>query len=276
MDRKIFSIVVFGVVFVMAMHASSAHAELKINPYPMGEKPAVEGSELVYSVQQAAKSKQLVFEVPQPGDPYFDPPSQETLAPVVAETVVEPKAVPVAENNDLEPIDALEMMESAEIEPAAAPVLSEPEEELVLRMSDSYDDMVVAEPPRKEVPQEKPSEAVLQSAPEKVVWYSERAPRKTPVPDADHVVASMTRWEAQEGADIQRLLERWAADSQVELIWDNPSDYEVLEGFEIDGTFENAVQALLDQYKDNRDRPMATLHIDPETRAKTLIIRSLS
>ncbi len=42
----------------------------------------------------------------------------------------------------------------------------------------------------------------------------------------------------------------------------------------VSGSYEEAVQTLLDQYMDDSRRPVGQLNIDPETGARTLLMNS--
>ena len=244
--------ILFAGVFAGSLCASALHAApIQINPYPAGqasaagvEKKGSEGASQPYS-----------FDVPQPGDAYFDPPSAENSSDVVETepAAVENTLLPAAEEENAEPIR--------------------------MRMSDMYQDMVLEsydEGKAREVPVPQVVEPVS-SKPEHVTWFSKREPMNTPLPALGTQEKAQTGrgWRALEGANIRQVLEEWTQDAGVELIWDNQNAFAVLDSFEMQAPFEKAVQILLDQYQESQVRPVATLHVDPQTREKTLIVRVL-
>ncbi len=86
--------------------------------------------------------------------------------------------------------------------------------------------------------------------------------------------SNLNRWQAFRGADTRDVLETWAKESDVEFIWASDEGFEVLETLSIDTTFENAVRILLEQYDVHDLRPVASLHIDPNTRHRALVVQS--
>lgn len=98
-------------------------------------------------------------------------------------------------------------------------------------------------------------------------------PPPMPVEARAPVGVQQLNWNALEGNSIRQVLQGWSAIANVELIWQSENDFAVLNPFIMSATYERAVQKLLDQYQDNQVRPVATLHIDPETNVKTLVVR---
>lgn len=85
--------------------------------------------------------------------------------------------------------------------------------------------------------------------------------------------SSASGWSAAKGADLRSVLNGWAQQEGVQIIWQTsagmPSVKSVIRQ---SGSFESAVQALLDQYADDSRRPVAQLNIDPVTKKRTLSI----
>ena len=92
----------------------------------------------------------------------------------------------------------------------------------------------------------------------------------------DQSQSSSVPFRALEGSNIYQVLDAWAKDENVELLWDSDNSFAVLETFETEAPFEAAVRDLLDQYRDNHVRPVATLHVDPTSQQKTLVVRVLN
>lgn len=86
-------------------------------------------------------------------------------------------------------------------------------------------------------------------------------------------LAAQMDWNALEGSSIRQVLQTWSSSADVRLMWLHENDFAVLNPFIMRSTYERAVQKMLDQYQDNHVRPVATLHIDPETGTKTLVVR---
>ncbi len=90
------------------------------------------------------------------------------------------------------------------------------------------------------------------------------------------LLASAQQWQVEEGEDLQKVLSDWTSKSGAELIWDADRNYKSLSSLAVSGSFEVAVQSLLDQYRDDAVRPTAVLHVDPQTQKRSLVIRTLS
>ena len=82
------------------------------------------------------------------------------------------------------------------------------------------------------------------------------------------------KWAAQQGDDLEIVLNEWARKENVELIWQSNQPFNVMRGVNSNGTFEIALQALLGQYTNEVMRPAAQLNIDPTTGIRLLIVDS--
>ncbi len=105
--------------------------------------------------------------------------------------------------------------------------------------------------------------------PEEITWASAR-------PEAAAAMKAATMdgaWNADEGASVRDVLSSWSSRAGVRLIWENSRQFEVREPVDQGGAYEAAVQALLDQYADDGVRPLATLHLDPQSGERALVIR---
>ena len=84
----------------------------------------------------------------------------------------------------------------------------------------------------------------------------------------------VVRWEAPQGAPLKSVLEGWSSRHGVELVWQEGADFMVRDSLYMEGSYENAVRALLDQHKNMQFRPVGNLHIDGQNGRKTLVIQS--
>ncbi len=258
------------------------------------------------------------YKIPQPGDSYFDSPSEtvsvaeERIDINVAEEENKDAYVPPKKQEEVAvalPIEPLPKPISEKVEPAAG--------NLRMRMSDSFDDMVVNESfesseaargdispplvaqPVALVPVKEPAPV---AEPENIAWFSAPELPKSrmaqpPVEErqqglvkiamnrdgtaiTDELLSEQTpvgqKWKALEGANIRQVLEAWSREEGTALIWDSEDAFAVLQSFEARGPFHSAVKNLLDQYQGSEVRPVAVLHVDPESSEKTLVVRVLS
>ncbi len=79
-------------------------------------------------------------------------------------------------------------------------------------------------------------------------------------------------WSAPAGANIQTVLGQWADKAGVAVVWQSYMSVPVKNPVNVKGSFEQAVQTLLDQYNNDPSRPVAELNIDPETGERTLLM----
>ena len=80
------------------------------------------------------------------------------------------------------------------------------------------------------------------------------------------------QFHAAPGAGVKNVLERWAHRQNVRLIWNADYNYPVKQAVSEAGSFDMAVQALLQQYDADKDRPVGRLNTDPITGKRLLII----
>lgn len=90
------------------------------------------------------------------------------------------------------------------------------------------------------------------------------------VPVQATVPALRSEWSAKPGASIQQVLDQWGAKAGVAVVWQSYMNIPVRDEVKVSGSFEQAVQSLLDQYADDPERPLAQLNTDPDTGARTL------
>lgn len=97
-----------------------------------------------------------------------------------------------------------------------------------------------------------------------------------PMPKAPPVQASIPamhdEWAAAPGMNIQTVLDQWSSKAGVAVVWQSYMNVAVKQPVQMTGTYEQAVQALLDQYGSDSRRPVAQLNVDPENGMRTLLV----
>lgn len=103
---------------------------------------------------------------------------------------------------------------------------------------------------------------------------SQRAEASVAVPNATPVtIAPALRWDGYSGANLKETLEVWSQKAGAELIWaHHDSAFNVRKTISASGTYEAAVQKLLEQYDNARMRPVGNLHVDSQTGSRILVI----
>lgn len=82
------------------------------------------------------------------------------------------------------------------------------------------------------------------------------------------------QWRAPKGGSLQSVLQQWAAQSDVELLWYATGGYPVKNDINQGGSFESALQTILQSYESDNNRPVARLNTDPGTGRKVLVVES--
>lgn len=81
------------------------------------------------------------------------------------------------------------------------------------------------------------------------------------------------RWTAQPGDNLKTVLNAWAYKENATLIWQaRHNSYEIRQPVAVNGSFDDAVAQILDQFGNDSQRPFGRLNIDPETGTKILYI----
>lgn len=86
------------------------------------------------------------------------------------------------------------------------------------------------------------------------------------------IPAMQSEWAAPQGANIQTVLEDWATKAGVTVVWQDYMTIPVKGAVNVNGSFEKAVETLLDQYGADQARPIAQLNIDPSSGQRTLLM----
>ena len=87
------------------------------------------------------------------------------------------------------------------------------------------------------------------------------------------IKASMNRnWKARPGSTLRDVIEKWGRSAGVDVEWQSPYDYPINNAFNHDGTFEEAVTTLLNQYSRETPRPRGRLYPNLPTGPSVLMI----
>lgn len=86
------------------------------------------------------------------------------------------------------------------------------------------------------------------------------------------IPAMHEEWVAAPGSNIQSILDQWSSKAGVAIVWQSYMSVPVKAPVRLSGTYEQAVQSLLDQYLDDPRRPVGQLNVDPDTGTKTLLM----
>lgn len=82
------------------------------------------------------------------------------------------------------------------------------------------------------------------------------------------------RWSAPVGASLQGILSLWAQKEGVEFVWQSSQNFALKRGVNSSGSFETAVQSVLEQFANEMVSPMARLNTDPKTGQRVLFVFS--
>ncbi|MFA5591923.1 MAG: TcpQ domain-containing protein [Micavibrio sp.] len=89
---------------------------------------------------------------------------------------------------------------------------------------------------------------------------------------AAQTLSAPSAWTAPAGMALKDVLQDWAGREGVAVIWHADDGFQVRQGMALNGTFESAVAALLDQFSSETPRPVGGLNTDPESGLRTLTI----
>ncbi len=82
------------------------------------------------------------------------------------------------------------------------------------------------------------------------------------------------KWSAQSGQSLHEILQMWSSDAKTELAWQSAKDYKLTSAFAFEGTFDQAVDALLSLYGDDANRPQGTLYPNLPDGPSVLLIKA--
>lgn len=79
-------------------------------------------------------------------------------------------------------------------------------------------------------------------------------------------------WKALEGASLQVVLDRWATQNNVRLVWNANQIFSLTRTVDMTGDFTDALIRVLRQFDTNTAHPLATFNTDPKTGERILIV----
>lgn len=82
------------------------------------------------------------------------------------------------------------------------------------------------------------------------------------------------RWAAQPGQGLRETLQNWSGQANVELAWQSDKDLPINNAFSYDGTFDQAVDALLSSYTGDANEPHGKLYPNLPEGPSVLVIGS--
>lgn len=109
--------------------------------------------------------------------------------------------------------------------------------------------------------------------PESLSDLAPSASASAPAASALPVAGPSKRWRALQGASMREVLRAWADEAGVSFVWQVGTDYAVRESYNRTTDYAQAVNQLLEQYRDQPARPVGHLYQDPTTGKKALVVR---
>lgn len=147
--------------------------------------------------------------------------------------------------------------------PAAAAPLSAPPADMGVMSQD---------PPMDDAPVDlMAAEAESEAAP--AVETADVPETVAPAPEKVEAAAQDGAWNGEKGATLRDTLKNWSDSAGVELYWSIDYDYRLKKKVELDGSYDQAVAALLDQFSDVRPQPYGQLHQGKDG-PRVLVVRS--
>lgn len=80
------------------------------------------------------------------------------------------------------------------------------------------------------------------------------------------------QWSASAGDSLKSVLDGWASKADAKIVWKSSPSVSLKKTINQSGEFEGAVQAALDQFANDQQRPVGALNIDPVSGKRTLIM----
>lgn len=91
-------------------------------------------------------------------------------------------------------------------------------------------------------------------------------------PPAPHAVSA--RWSAKPGDSLRQVLTEWSRNTGVDIMWQSNTGFRVKRPVSANGSYEAALQSLLQQYQGDSLRPAVQLNNDPVTGERVLFVQS--
>ncbi len=84
--------------------------------------------------------------------------------------------------------------------------------------------------------------------------------------------AGVMQWQAQQGGSLKDILNVWTSHKKVGLLWGVEDSYYLPRRFAFEGTFEDAIRAVLAEFQSDELRPRGKLYNDTETGKAFLLV----
>lgn len=157
----------------------------------------------------------------------------------------------------------------------AAPAVTAPEQTAMTAVSKAADVPVAEKAPPRPAPQPQIQPAPAPLPESALSSLKDAKPRDILSPGATAPVTSegpQMRWRVMKGANLQSTLEVWAESMKARLVWKSARAFSMPESMAMQGTFENAVEAVLARFPRGQARPVGKIYADPSSGQKTLVI----
>lgn len=111
-----------------------------------------------------------------------------------------------------------------------------------------------------------------QGAPKPITKSAAAPEPRSMEPTQAAIPAFHSQWFASAGSNIQSIVDEWSSRAGVKVVWQSYMNFPVKSPVNVNGSYESAIQSLLDQYAGDSARPVAQLNIDPNTGVRTLLM----
>ena len=81
-------------------------------------------------------------------------------------------------------------------------------------------------------------------------------------------------WQAEKGQSLKAILDIWAGQAGVDIVWGSAFDYKLPQAIRTHGTFPDAITEILTAYTDIEPRPFGRLHPNLPYGPSVLIVES--
>ncbi len=106
-------------------------------------------------------------------------------------------------------------------------------------------------------------------------WAAPDMPQTVPAPLKPPVAANQSRtWRAIRGTSLREIVDVWALKENVRVIWMAGDEFTIRKSMSVQGKFEEAISSLLNQFGEEKTRPVGKIYIDPQFNQKVLLVES--
>jgi len=83
------------------------------------------------------------------------------------------------------------------------------------------------------------------------------------------------RWRAMKGNNIHEVFDVWATHENARLVWQADEEFSINQSVSMQGSFEEAVQTVLEQQNGEGKRPVGRIYVDPILHQKVLVVETV-